>query len=94
MKKVLTLSLLVLTYLSTGRNLNAAELIDQKYPIGEPGLKLTYNLNVSNLPASVVKKIELSVGSTEEINGITYQWLQLIAEKINKQTYFAWILAS
>ena len=46
MKKVLTLSLLVLTHLSAGRNLNTAELIDQKYPIGEPGLKLTYNLNI------------------------------------------------
>ncbi len=93
MKKVIVLVLIVLTYLSTNYKMNAAELIDEKYPIGKPGLKLTYSSQNKNLPESVVQKFDLTVGAIEEINEIPYQWLQLTAEKVNKQTFSVWILA-
>jgi len=94
MKKVIALTLTVLIYLSAVHIMNAAELIDQKYPVGEPGLKLTYNSVNQNLPGSVVQKVKLTVGSVEEINGVPYQWLKLGAEKANKETFSVWILTS
>ncbi|MEN8191412.1 MAG: hypothetical protein ABFS12_01265 [Bacteroidota bacterium] len=94
MKKVIVLILITLTYLSADHNIYAAKIIDQKYPIGKPGLKLTYNSEIDNLPESVVQKIELTVGAVEEKNGAYHQWLQLIAEKVNKQKFSVWILTS
>ena len=94
MKKIIVIALIILTYLSAGHNINAAELIDDKSPIGKPGLKLTYNSITENLPESVVQKIELTVGAVEKINGVPNQWLKLVAEKVNKQKFSVWILSS
>lgn len=94
MKKVISLVLIVLTYLSANYNMNAAEIIDQNYPIGKPGLKLSYYSANKKLPESVVQKFELTVGAVEKINKIAYQWLQLSAEKVNNQTLSVWILTS
>ncbi len=94
MKNIIVTILTVLIYLSSVYNMNAAESIDQKYPIGKPGLKLTYNSVIKNLPESVVQRINLTVGKVEKINGTPYQWLQLNAEKVNKETFSIWILAS
>ena len=94
MKKAKALLLIVLTYLSTNYNINATEIYDETYPIGKPGLKLTYNSLDKNLSKSVVQKFDLTVGAIEEINEIPYQWLKVTAEKVNKQTFSVWILAS
>ena len=94
MKNIIASILTVLIYLSSVYNMHAAESIAQKYPIGKPGLKLTYNSVIKNLPESVVQRINLTVGIVEKINGTPYQWLQLNAEKVNKETFSIWILAS
>jgi len=94
MKKNLTLVLLVVTFIFVAQYLYAEEKIDQKYPIGEPGRKLTYISIVNDLPESVIRKIELSVGAVEKKNGALYQWLRLAAEKGNKETFTVWILTS
>ena len=69
-------------------------LAKEKYPIGKPGLKLTYTATDKNLPASNVQRVELTAGNTEVINGITYQWLMLNAEKVNGNGFSAWLLSS
>lgn len=91
MKKVIILILFVST---TIYPVNAIDLTDQQYPIGKPGLTLSYISKADDLPASVVRKIELATGAIEEKNGIPYQWIQLKAEKENKQTFSVWMLAS
>ncbi|MEE9430203.1 MAG: hypothetical protein V3V16_04125 [Melioribacteraceae bacterium] len=93
-KRNIILIVLVLCTILAVQNIYAVELNNKKYPIGEPGLKLTYNSTVKNLPKSVVQKIELTVGSIKKINGTPYQWLQLFAEKVNKQKFSVWLLAS
>ncbi|MCK4989142.1 MAG: hypothetical protein KAS29_01600, partial [Bacteroidales bacterium] len=67
---------------------------DQQYPIGKPGLKLSYSSKVNELPGSVVREFELTVGAVEKKNGIRHQWLQLNALKENSQTFTLWILTS
>ena len=94
MKKVIALVFIVLTFLSINYKMNAAEIFDEKYPIGEPGQKLTYSSEANDLPVSVVHIFTLTVGTTEEINGIPHQWIWLNAEKGNKETFSVWILAT
>ncbi len=94
MKKITALVFIILTFAGAGKLANAIEIIDQQYPIGNPGLTLTYSSKVNELPGSVVRKLELTVGAVEKENGIPYQWLQLNAEKENRQTFSVWILAS
>ncbi len=94
MYKIITLIFTVSIYLWAVQNVNAVELIEQKYPLGEPGLKLTYSSQIDKIPRSVVRKFNLTVGAVEEKNGVQYQWLQLDAEKENKQTFSIWILTS
>ncbi len=95
MKKVIISLLAFVAFLSTTvYQVNAKEFTDQKYPVGKPGLKLSYSSKANDLPASVVRKLELTAGSIVEKNGIPYQWIQLKAEKGNKQTFSVWMLAS
>jgi len=94
MNKSTVLAIIILTFAVPGHPVNAIELTDQQYPIGTPGLTLTYNSKVEELPGSVVRKLELTVGAVEKENGIPYQWLQLNAEKENRQTFSIWIFAS
>jgi hypothetical protein len=94
MKKAIVLIVAILAFAGTSQMVNAKEIIDQQYPIGKPGLKLTYSSKVHELPGSVVRKLEITVGTVEEENGVPYQWLQLTAEKENRQTFSIWILAS
>ncbi|MCK4879617.1 MAG: hypothetical protein KAS82_03120 [Bacteroidales bacterium] len=94
MKKIIALVFTMLTFAGPGMLVNAIQNIDQEYPLGKPGLKLTYSSKVNELPGSVVREFELTVGAVEIKNGIQYQWLQLNAEKENKQTFTIWILAS
>jgi hypothetical protein len=93
MKKNILLFIAVLVFL-TMNTLFSNVVSEREYPIGEPGLKLTYNPVNQNLPESVVQKIELTVGIVEEINGIPYQWIQLKAEKVNKEKFSVWMLTS
>ena len=94
MKKVIVLIVAILAFAGTSQMVNAKEIIDQQYPIGKPGLKLSYSSRAKELPGSVIRKIELTLGAVEEIVGVPYQWLQLTAEKENRQTFSIWILAS
>ncbi|MEA3461590.1 MAG: hypothetical protein U9R49_06905, partial [Bacteroidota bacterium] len=66
----------------------------QEYPIGKPGLTLSYSSSASDLPGSVVRQFRLSPGAVEEINGVPHQWLQLYGEKQNGETFSVWILTS
>ena len=92
MKKELVL--FILTCLIVSLHINATDIKIQNYPIGKPGIHLVYNLVNINLPESVVQKIELTVGSIEEKNGIPLQWFQLTAKKVNNETFSVWILTS
>lgn len=95
MKKVIILLFAFIAFASnTVYKVNAKEFADKKYPLGKPGLRLIYSSEANDLPGSVVRKLELTAGSIEEKNGIPYQWIQLKAEKENKQTFSVWILAS
>jgi hypothetical protein len=68
---------------------------DLKYPLGNPGLRLTYHhSNMDKLPAAVVRTIQLLVGSVDQKHGLAYQWLQLHAIKENRETFNVWILCS
>ena len=73
MKKITALVFIILTFTGPGKLVNAIEIIDQQYPIGNPGLTLTYSSKVNELPGSVVRKLELTVGAVEKENGIPYQ---------------------
>ena len=73
---------------------NDIETVDQEYPLGKPGLTLTYSSEAKDLPESVVREFELAVGDVEIKNGDKYQWLQLNAVKENRQTFSVWILTS
>lgn len=90
MKIIVILISIVLTNLFPFPNANAKV----SYPIGRPGYKLTYISTAEKLPGSVIRKIELTVGAIEEINSVPHQWLQLVAEKENKQTFSIWILSA
>ncbi|NOR75222.1 MAG: hypothetical protein GQ525_08675, partial [Draconibacterium sp.] len=92
MRKVIVLLFTIFFYINP--NVNAKEKIDQEYPLGKPGLKLTYSSKLHEIPASVVKKFELTLGEVEEKNGISYQWLFLNTEKENKQKFSVAMLCS
>ena len=94
MVKVKVFVIAILVMVSICSILNAENITYQKYPIGEPGIKLSYSANLGNLPRSVVSKFSLTVGDVEEINGLLYQWLNLNAEKENRQKFSVWILTS
>jgi len=81
---VLVTAFLIFPYVCSG----------QDYPIGEPGLTLEYSIRAKDLPGSVVRKLELSVGNVEEEKGVPYQWLELTGEKENGQTFSVWILSA
>ncbi len=55
MNKVIVLVFLLLPFMCTG----------QKYPIGKPGLTLTYSSETKDLPGSAVREFELTVGAVE-----------------------------
>ena len=76
----------------TNQAANVKDINDQ-YPIGKPGLYLKYSVKADDLPESVVRKIELTLGSIEVKNGIPYQWIKLSAEKGNKQMFSIWLLS-
>jgi len=67
---------------------------DSKYPLGEPGTQLTYSIQNTQLPKSVVKTIELTLSSVENHNETHFQWLKIVATKNNNQSYSTWILSS
>lgn len=73
---------------------NAKDKADQLYPIGKPGSKRIYFSRANDLPESVVRKMELTLGAIEEKNGKPVQWLQLNAVKENKQAFSIWMLSS
>ena len=85
--KQLNILFIALSFVFTILPTNANENQAKQYPIGKPGSRLTYISKVKELPASVVRKFELSLGSIEEKNGASYQWLRLDAVKENGQTY-------
>jgi len=63
------------------------------YPLGEPGLQLTFSAaGAKTLPGSVVKTFRLALGPIEEKGGDSRQWLQLRAAKENGETYTVWLL--
>ena len=94
MKKIITLIVAVISFASVNLNASGNEIIDQKFPFGKPGTKLEYSSKANELPGSVVRKFEVTLGRVEKKNGIPYQWLQLNAEKENSQTFSIWILSS
>ena len=94
MKKAIIFPVVLLVFLSIFQKGNAEENRAQKYPIGNPGIRMTYSLEGDELPQSVVRKFELIVGAVEEDSGTLSQWFQLDAEKENKQRFTVWILAS
>lgn len=94
MKKIVLLAIAIITIASTNLMSNVKEKGDQNYPIGKPGLKLTYISKANEFSGSVVSKLELIAGSIEESNGVLSQWLQLDAEKENGQVFSVWMLAS
>ena len=91
MKNILLLLLVSVTFLNTSQNIIANE---QKYPIGKPGLTITYDAQIDNLPESVVQEFELIVGNIQIVKGDTLQWFRLLARKGNKKTFSVWLLAS
>ncbi len=64
------------------------------YPIGKPGTHIKYIIENKNLPKSVVKQINITLGEVENHNNIDYQWLQLVCKKNNNQSYTTWVLSS
>ena len=60
MKKVIILLLAFIASVSTTvYQVNAKDFTDQKYPVGKPGLKLTYNSKANDLPGSVVRALRI-----------------------------------
>lgn len=94
MKRTIILISILLFCVSVFHTGNAKEVLDSKYPIGKPGIKMIYTAREKELPGSVVKKVELTIGAVEEKKGTLYQWLLLNAEKGNGQTFSVWMLAS
>ena len=94
MRKDIILFFAIFIISSGLQHAQANEKTDQQYPIGKPGKTLFYNSKVKELPGSVVRKIQLTVGDVEDISGILNQWLLLNAEKENGQAFSVWILAS
>jgi len=94
MKKIIILLVAIFSFIGTNQVVYATEQIDQQYPIGKPGQQLTYKSKARELPGSVVRKLELSIGNVEEKDGINYQWLRLKAIKENGQTYDIYFLTS
>lgn len=105
MKNVCSLLIVFIVFLLAQPAINANEIdpsgsvlikqADPNNPLGEPGLKLTYRHPTGNkLPASVVRTLELHIGTTEQKNGIALQWLQMTATKENGETYALWLLCS
>ncbi|MCD6598084.1 MAG: hypothetical protein J7L04_10370 [Bacteroidales bacterium] len=94
MKKIISIILVVISFAGVNLYANGKEIFDQKFPIGKPGTKLEYSTKTKELPGSVVRRFEITLGEIEEKNGIPYQWLQINAEKENNQTFSIWILSS
>ena len=94
MRKIIILLVITFSFLGNYQVGYATEKIDQQYPIGVPGRQLTYKSKVKELPGSVVRKFELSLGTVVEKDGTNYQWLRLKAVKENGQTYNVYFLTS
>ncbi|MCK4991544.1 MAG: hypothetical protein KAS29_13700, partial [Bacteroidales bacterium] len=94
MNKIIALVITFLIFTGPSQLANAMEIIDPEYPLGKPGLTLSYSSKVHELPGSVVREFELSLGAVETKNGIQHQWLQLNAVKENSQMFTLWILTS
>lgn len=90
----MTIIVAVISFACVNLNANVNEITDQQYPIGKPGKILVYSSKVKDLPGSVVRKFEVTLGAVEEKNGVPYQWLQLTGEKVNRQTFSVWLLCS
>ena len=67
MKKYLTIVPLALIFLFFEQNLSAKEKIYSSYPIGEPGLTLTYSSIANDLPKSVVRNLSFEVSTQPPI---------------------------
>lgn len=68
---------------------------DKKYPIGLPGIRLTYrHTTTEKLPGMVVRKVELTVGEIEQKENVFYQWLHFFATKENGEFFNIWFLCS
>jgi hypothetical protein len=93
-KKTAILIVLLSVILSIPHGARAEDESAREYPIGTPGVLLTYKLEASDIPESVVRQFELRVGPVEERQGTSVQWIQLNAEKENKQKYAVWFLCS
>ena len=94
MKKVYVIFRVVLAVVSQGLLLQAHGMIYREYPLGKPGLTLSYKAVESDLPSSVVRNIEVSLGAVEEHGGIPFQWLRLVAEKADGNSFSLWMLTS
>jgi hypothetical protein len=94
MKTFTALIIVIFAFAGTSHEISAKETDGREYPIGDPSLKLTYSTKANDVPGSVVRKFELALGPVLEHKGTPAQWLQLSAEKENKQTFSVWILAS
>jgi len=94
MKKIIILLITIFSFLGHCQMGHATEKKDQQYPIGKPGRQLTYISKDKELPESVVRKFELSLGAVVEKEGTNYQWLRLDAVKENEQTYVIYFLSS
>jgi hypothetical protein len=87
MKKSIIYLLAIFCFIGNYQKGYATEKVNQQYPIGKPGSRLTYVSEVKQLPASVIRKFELSLGAIDEKNGSMCQWLRLDAVKENGQSY-------
>lgn len=94
MKQKLILFIVISFFAATFQQATASAKNDQKYPVGKPGLEITYISTLDDLPTSNVKKLTLTTGPTEVIAQVTYQWLKLNAEKGNGEVFSVWTLAS
>lgn len=86
-KRIKGLLLISLFFISVCSIAGPCSNSHQAYPLGKPGLILDYEINLKDVPESVVKSFKLHLGETETINNKTGQWLFLNAEKANRDQF-------
>ena len=63
--------------------------------LGEPGLTALYSHeNGGEIPASVVKTVDLHLGPVEEKGGLEHQWLRLHVAKACGESFSVWLLTT
>ena len=105
MNKTIILLLLFLIFTMNIENVKSVEKYsdqgnkqkknEMKYPLGNPGTRLTYNHSkIDKLPGKVVMRFELTIGEVEQKYNIPYQWLHLHAIKKNNEFFNVWLACS